>query len=688
MAALGRRAEYCTGCGNFVAKSGCGIDQSDLGNKRRDAMSDTENSDKPDAFKPDASPPAPTGERTSAPEEGLAPAPDLSAQPGKTTGVGSIFERGRAALQKRGGVRPPPPPRPKKRRDGTLSAMSGFLSFILLALVAGVFGLISARHVLNESGPLRADKVVYLPPRSDAPEMLAQLEREGVIDNPTLLNIALLVEGKVGALKPGEYLFKQNISLQEVMDELISGRQLLHAITIPEGLTSEQIAQRLRENDVLAGDIVDLPKEGALLPETYKVARGYPRSKLIAKMQEDQRKLVDQIWARRSRDLPFRTPYELVTLASIVEKETGKAEERPHVASVFINRLRKGMRLQSDPTIVYGLVGGKATLGRGITRSEIDKYTPYNTYAIDGLPPGPIANPGRAALEATANPLQTSDLYFVADGTGGHVFAPSLDQHNRNVQRWRQIERDNKDKAAPDADHPAPGAAPPAPHDQRGEIGANGRLFAMTERHDDFSPGWGMAPDDGATHRLGKFGPESGMLLVESLDDPTLDADPRLNVLRPSRPYFTSSAAQPRSLATFDPMAMASVAPRAPESEGDMTALAPESADGKALAYDADVTSFPVSPRQRAEQKARAAKLGLVTGSDQLPDGVIGAREQISDTAPDVAPSGVAGSGEGAQAGRRPRAIDASEGTALDPLRNKSWDLSSAKTVPSSAELR
>src|SRR5208282_282062 len=156
----------------------------------------------------------------------------------------------------------------------------------------------------------------------------------------------------------------------------------------------------LRESDILAGDIMETPKEGMLLPETYKVARGYSRTKLIAKMQEDQRKLIDQIWARRSRDLPFRTPFELVTLASIVEKETGKAEERPHVAAVFVNRLRKGMRLQSDPTIVYGLVGGKATLGRGILRAELDKYTPYNTYIVDGLPPGPIANPGRAALEA------------------------------------------------------------------------------------------------------------------------------------------------------------------------------------------------------------------------------------------------------------------------------------------------
>ncbi|MGA8169393.1 MAG: endolytic transglycosylase MltG, partial [Methylocystis sp.] len=515
-----------------------------------------------------------------------------------------------------------PPPRGKKRRDGALSAMSGFLSFVLVVLVAGIFGLISARHVLNEPGPLRADKIVFMPPGSDTPEILAQLEREGVIDNPLLLNAALLVENKRGALRAGEYMFHQAVSLQEVMDQLVAGRQLLHAVTIPEGLTSEQIAQRLRENDVLAGDIMETPKEGALLPETYKVARGYSRAKLLVKMQEDQRKLIDQIWARRSRDLPFRTPFELVTLASIVEKETGKAEERPHVAAVFVNRLRKGMRLQSDPTIVYGLVGGKATLGRGLLRSELDKYTPYNTYVIDGLPPGPIANPGRAALEAVANPASSTDLYFVADGTGGHVFAETLDQHNRNVQRWRHIERDNKEKTAPEPDHPAPGIAPPAPRDQHGDAGGIGRLVALTERHDDFPPGRAMAADDGATHRLGKLGPWAGLFAVDSLDDPT---DEDLRPLARARPLLTLAAAQPRSYAGFDPTAMIASAPPENNEVASTDEVAFESEGGKALLDGhADVGSYPVSARARAEQKARAAKYGLSGGSDQLSPGIVG----------------------------------------------------------------
>ena len=561
--------------------------------------------------------------------------------------------------------------------------MSGFLSFILVAVVAGIFGLISARHVLNEPGPVRADKIVFLPPGSDTPEMLAQLEREGVIDNPLLLNATLLVENKRGALKAGEYLFKQAVTLQEVMDELVSGRQLLHAVTIPEGLTSEQIAQRLRESEILAGDILETPKEGALLPETYKVARGYSRTKLLAKMQEDQRKLIDQIWARRTRGLPFRTPFELVTLASIVEKETGKAEERPHVAAVFVNRLRKGMRLQSDPTIVYGLVGGKATLGRGILRSELDKYTPYNTYMVDGLPPGPIANPGRAALEAVANPANSADLYFVADGTGGHVFAETLDQHNRNVQRWRHIEQDNKEKAAPDVDHPAPGVAPPtpapAPRDQHGDAGGIGRLVLLTERHDDYPPSRAMAADDGATHRLGKFGPWPGLFAVDSLDDPTA-ADAKLRALAPARPTFTLASAQPKSFSGFDPTTMIGAAPESNEGAGPDEAAFDR--EGGRAQEGRDVASYPVSPRARAEQKARAAELGLSPGSDQLPAEVVGARDATPDAARPSA-LGYASAETGASPrSRRPRAFDASEGTPLDPLRDKSWDLTSAKNVP------
>jgi len=238
-----------------------------------------------------------------------------------------------------------------------------------------------------------------------------------------------------------------------VLDTIVEGRVVQHQVTVPEGLTSEQIVQRLLESDNLTGNLREIPREGSLLPESYRFTRGMPREQLIQRMQQAQRRVVQEIWDRRMNDLPIKTPEQLIVLASIIEKETGKPEERTRVAAVFVNRLKQRIKLQSDPTIIYGLVGGKGTLGRPIQRNEITQPTPYNTYVIDGLPPGPIANPGRASLEAAANPARTKELFFVADGTGGHAFAENLDQHNRNVARLRAIERGD---AAPAA------AAPPA----------------------------------------------------------------------------------------------------------------------------------------------------------------------------------------------------------------------------------
>lgn len=577
---------------------------------------------------------------------------------------------------------PPPPPRKKKRREGTLSAMSGFLSFLLVLLVAGAFGVIAFMHKLREPGPLSQDRVVYFPPRSDPPEMLAQLEREGVVGSPGVMNYALLFSGARGKVRPGEYLFHAHVSMREVIDMLVSGKQLMHSFTVPEGLTSEQIVQRMRENDLLAGDISETPKEGALLPDTYKFPRGFPRTRLISKMQEDQRRLLAQIWEKRAADLPLRTPFELLTLASIVEKETGKAEERPRVAAVFVNRLRKHMRLQSDPTIIYGLVGGKGSLGRGILRAEIEKWTPYNTYAIDGLPPGPIANPGRAALEAVANPASTDDLYFVADGTGGHVFASSLGEHSRNVQQWRRIEKESKDKSDAPADRATPGAVPPAsPGNDKRSQAPIGRLTNLALNPQDFPAGRTMAADDGATHRLGVFGVAGPAFFLGGFADPTEPAAPDLVLYRRKRAFFTEEVAQLRAKTGdgFDPTLIARA-----EDIGTDPDMAPESADGRALDDGpAEIASYPVSPAQRAEQKARAARLGLGVGSDELPadayPGNTGIDAQKAPEPPGSDPN---------QRRARPRAFDASEGTALDPLRDKSWDLSSAKTIPSTTSLR
>jgi UPF0755 protein len=234
-----------------------------------------------------------------------------------------------------------------------------------------------------------------------------------------------------------------------------------HQITVAEGLTSEQIVQRLLDADMLAGNIREIPREGSLLPESYRFPRGTPRDQVIQRMQQAQKRVIQEVWDHRAPDLPLRSPDQLVTLASIVEKETGRADERTRVAAVFVNRLKQRMRLQSDPTIIYGLVGGKGTLGRPIMRSEIEQPTPYNTYVIEGLPPGPIANPGRAALEAVANPARTKELYFVADGTGGHAFSETLDQHQKGVARLRAMEQQQHGGTASVASDPV--VASPAP---------------------------------------------------------------------------------------------------------------------------------------------------------------------------------------------------------------------------------
>ena len=288
------------------------------------------------------------------------------------------------------------------------------------------------------------------------------LSREGVIDQPWLFIGGVLVLKAREDLKAGEYEFRAHSSLRDVVATMVEGKVVAHQVSIPEGLTSEQIAARLLQDDVLAGDIKDIPREGSLLPDTYNFSRGVTREQMVQRMQQAEQRLLREIWDHRAPDLPLKTPEQLLVLASLVEKETGKPEERTRVAAVFVNRLKQKIKLQSDPTIIYGLVGGKGTLGRPILKSEIERPTPYNTYIIDGLPPGPIANPGRASLEAAANPARTRELYFVADGTGGHAFAETYEQHQKNVARLRSIEFDQKDQV-PIGDQMAPPATQPAP---------------------------------------------------------------------------------------------------------------------------------------------------------------------------------------------------------------------------------
>jgi UPF0755 protein len=361
---------------------------------------------------------------------------------------------------------PPPPRRSERARNPFVVVGNAIITIVLVLMVGAGLVYYYGRQTIEAPGPLREDKIVNIPSRAGMADIADVLQREGVIDSNRWAFIGAVLAMKARSdLKPGEYNFQKSASLREVIATIVEGKVVQHSVTIPEGLTSEQIVARLSENDIFAGGVREIPREGTLLPETYKFPRGTTREQVILRMQQAQKRIVAEIWEHRSPDIPVKTPEQLVTLASIVEKETGKADERSRVAAVFTNRLRQRIKLQSDPTIIYGLVGGKGTLGRPIKRSEISQPSPYNTYVIDGLPPGPISNPGRASLEAAASPARTRDLYFVADGTGGHAFTETYDQHQKNVARLRSMEKQiQNDTVEPTADDPPPAAAA-APND-------------------------------------------------------------------------------------------------------------------------------------------------------------------------------------------------------------------------------
>src|SRR4051812_16033961 len=362
---------------------------------------------------------------------------------------------------------PPPPKRSDRARNPFIIVGNAIITLLLLAMLGAGGAYVYGKQMLEAPGPLQEDKIVNIPARSKTRDIADTLQREGVIEvNPWLFMGGVFALKASTDLKPGEYEFRKNASLRDVIGTIVEGKVVQHAVTIPEGLTSEQIVARLSDNDVFTGTVREMPREGTLLPETYKFPRGTPREQVIQRMQQSQKRVLAEIWERRNSDIPVKTPEQLVTLASIVEKETGKADERSRVAAVFVNRLRQKMKLQSDPTIIYGLAGGKGTLGRPIKRSEIMQPSPYNPYVVDGLPPGPIANPGRASLEATANPARTRDLFFVADGTGGHSFTETYDQHQKNVAKLRTLEKQiQTDTVEPADEAAAPAPAAPTPAD-------------------------------------------------------------------------------------------------------------------------------------------------------------------------------------------------------------------------------
>lgn len=369
---------------------------------------------------------------------------------------------------------PAPPPASRLARHPVVVVLNGLLTFVVLVVVLIGAGLYWGKVRFDAEGPLAEPKSVMITRGTTADAIAGLLERHGIIENKWVFFGGIMATKAQGKLKAGEYLFRRHASMREVLETIVDGRSIEYSVTVPEGLTSQQIVDRLMQDPVLVGAIEGVPAEGTMLPETYKFTRGTSRQQIVDRMRRAHDRALQEVWKKRAEGLPMASPEDLVTMASIVEKETGKVDERPRVAAVFVNRLKKNMRLQSDPTIIYGLVGGQGALGRPILQSEIDRPTAYNTYQINGLPPGPIANPGRAALEAAANPSRTEDLYFVADGTGGHIFAATYEDHQKNVNRWRKLERDRaaaaakaaKNAEAAKADDTAPAAAndnePPA----------------------------------------------------------------------------------------------------------------------------------------------------------------------------------------------------------------------------------
>jgi UPF0755 protein len=355
------------------------------------------------------------------------------------------------ASASKGPQRKAPAPRKAPRKTGARRRESASVGRRLAAMGAGgltILGLVAvlvvagALWIYQGPGPAaRSGEVTNVVLRRGAslPEIASTLEQAGVIRSSSLFLTAAQTTGAARRLKAGEYEFPSRASLRQVLARIRDGKIVRHQVTIAEGLTSDMVVDILMRAPELTGT-VPTPPEGSILPETYQVERGEDRAAVLQRMMDDRDELLDALWAKRQPDLPFKTKEEAVTLASIVEKETGVASERPRVAAVFINRLRQGMRLGSDPTIIYGLTRGRP-LGRGILMSELQRQTPYNTYLIDGMPPTPIANPGRAALAAVLDPPKSNELYFVADGTGGHVFAATYEEHERNVAKWRQVER-------------------------------------------------------------------------------------------------------------------------------------------------------------------------------------------------------------------------------------------------------
>ena len=346
--------------------------------------------------------------------------------------------------------------------------MLSFIRWVMLFVVVFVTlmggALFFGRELVEAQGPLKEDKRIVIP-RGAGPAVMAKVLRdEGVISYPQLFRVALMIDPSPKVIKAGEYEIPAHISMQALVELLQSGKVVQRRITIPEGLTTAEIVELVRKTDALSGQITLDLKEGDLLPETYFYSRDDARDGVLSRMKEAMEKTLDEAWRKRAAGLPLANRRDMLVLASIVEKETSLATERTRVSAVYINRLRLKMKLESDPTTIYGLTNGKTALGRELTRADLQSTTPYNTYVVTGLPPGPICNPGRASILAAVSPTRERSIYFVADGQGGHAFATNLAEHNRNVARWREIQRQRQEgQSTPPAPAPSPSPAPARP---------------------------------------------------------------------------------------------------------------------------------------------------------------------------------------------------------------------------------
>lgn len=312
-----------------------------------------------------------------------------------------------------------------------------------LAALTGGWLWLSAH--IQAPGPLEAETIVVIEPGSGLGSVAMQLQRAGIIQSDFTFRLHARFSGYAAQLKAGEYRFEPGVSPGAALAKVVAHDVVVRFITIPEGLTSSQVVDLIEGADGLTGELSKTILDGTLLPETYGYERGETRAALVRRMETALDRALADLWAGRAADLPIDSPKDALILASIVEKETSVADERPRVAAVFVNRLRRGMRLQSDPTVAYG-VNPSGPLGRPLRRSDLNGDTPYNTYKISGLPPGPICHPGRDSIAAVLNPAPTQDLYFVADGSGGHAFAKTLADHNRNVAQWRRIQRERGER--------------------------------------------------------------------------------------------------------------------------------------------------------------------------------------------------------------------------------------------------